>query len=508
MSIDKDTNVIFGVNIERADYTDQNVRDSLGYIMEIGATQKIADFVNNIDYGSIPQEAINIAKNGIRDCIGVAVAGANEPIAKILTKYAKEIGAKGEAGVICGGFKTTVDLAAWVNGAIGHDLDYDDSFPNLIGFNFHPTVVTLPPVLTLAEKHELSGKDLLTAYICGVEIEFVLGEGIGKYISELGWHPTPIIGVIGAAVASAKILKLNASETKMAIGIASSLAGGLMRNTGSMTKPMHAGYAARNGVIAAQLTKSGFTSNQNILEERFGFCDLFSGSRVSSLTDQVQRLGQDWKIISKGISFKPYPCCRGSHSSIDAALYLREKYKIHPDDIETVTCRTSPSIPQLLPFHRPQKGSEGKFSLEYCVATSFLRGKPRIEDFSDERVNDPKVQTLLSKVNYLHPEGWVEGPDLMQEVAIKLKNGEQYSCKVSLPKGEPENPMTNDELMEKFRNCVEEVLPKAKSEYVSQMVNNLHSFDNIFNLMDILTYEVKEGQQRKDLYQTQGGMRD
>ena len=217
---------------------------------EENAVEKIAAFIVDTDRDSIPSEAFRTAKSAILDWTGVAIAGTQESSARILGRYIKTMEAKDESGVIGGGFKTTADLAAWANGCAGHALDFDDTFPSSSGYNFHPTAPILPAILALAEKKQASGRVVLAAYVCGVEVEFCLGAAIGRSGSEAGWHPTAILGLIGATAASAKMLNLDLFRTKMAIGIASSMAGGLMRNSGSMTKPLHAGNAARNGLVA------------------------------------------------------------------------------------------------------------------------------------------------------------------------------------------------------------------------------------------------------------------
>jgi 2-methylcitrate dehydratase PrpD len=456
------------------------------------AAEKIEAFVVNTDYHSIPPEALRIAKNALLDCIGVTVAGVREPASKILTEHVKNMETKGEAGIIGGGFKATADLAAWVNGSTGHALDYDDTFPNSSGYNFHPTVPILPAILALAERKQASGKEVLTAYICGVEIEFCLGAVIGRSSSEVGWHPTAILGLMGATAASAKMLNLDIPRTRMAIGIASSMTGGLMRNSGTMTKAMHAGNAARNGILAALLAERGFTSHDNILDGNQGFFHIYGGQNISVLTDKLEELGHDWNILSKGIAFKPYPCCRGAHSSIDAILRLREAHHICSDQVAAVNCRTSPRITEMLAFHRPKTGFEGKFSLEYCVAKSLGKGTLQLVDFTDEKVNDPTIQDLMAKVNYEHPKGWPKGTDLTQEVVVSLKNGREYSQKISIPKGEPENPMTEKELLEKFRSCAEKRLSAARMVEVWEMLCNLDSLDRISDLMNLLVFDVNE----------------
>ena len=174
--------------------------------MGVEAAEKIANFIVETDYGHIPEEAIGIAKNAVLDWLGVTVAGKAESAAKIMTEYVRQIGAAGEAGVICGGLRTSADLAACVNGIASHVLDYDDIFPDSVNYNMHPSVSILPAVLALGEKRKASGRDILVAYVVGIEVESRIGSTIGRYNSEVGWHPTPILGTIGAVAAGAKML--------------------------------------------------------------------------------------------------------------------------------------------------------------------------------------------------------------------------------------------------------------------------------------------------------------
>lgn len=456
--------------------------------------ERIAKFIAETDYGNIPEEALQVAKTAILDWAGVTIAGSREPVAQIATRYAKRLSATGEAEVIGGAFRTSAELAAWVNGVAGHALDYDDIFPSSVGYNFHPTVPILPAVLALGGKCNSTGMDVLAAYIVGIEVESRVGAAIGRYNSEVGWHPTPVVGTIGAVAACANILKLNDWQVRTALGVASSLTSGLLRNFGTMTKPLHAGSAAKNGVVATLLAQDGFTANESIMEGEAGFCSIFSGGKVNGLENNEQDLGESWHIVSPGISFKVYPCCRSTHSSIDASVHLRNVPGINADQVAKIICKTSPRHPQLARFHRPKSGNEGKFSIPYCIATALLRGKVSLEDFTDEKVADTKAQALLSKVDYLYPAEYKRSPlSLAQEVVVKLDNGAEYSYKVDVPKGDPENPMTDEELLAKFTDCARLLLPQTVIEKVLEMVINLESLDNISKLMDILTYGTIKG---------------
>jgi len=457
--------------------------------VKVVETEKLAKFIAETDFEYIPKEAVHVAKKAILDWVGVTIAGANEPVARILAEQVKRMGAIGEAGVICRAFRTSTDLAAWVNGTASHALDYDDTFPNAAGYNFHPTVPILSAVLALAEKMSVSGKDVLTAYIVGIEVESRIGASMGRYSSEIGWHPTPVIGTMGAVAASANILKLNMQRVRMALGIASSLSSGLLQNFGTMTKPLHAGNSAKNGIVAALLAKNGFTGNESIMERNFGFCSMFSGGKVNGLGKNEQDLGKTWHIISPGISFKPYPCCRSTHSSIDASLYLRNAPGFDASQVVKIICKTSPQHLKLARFHRPKSAYEGKFSMPYCIAAALLSGKVLLEDFAEEKVSDPEAQALLSKVEFLHPGEYHEDPmSLAQEVVLKLSNGAEYACRVDTPKGDPQNPMTEDELSMKFKDCARMSLPQIEIEKVLEMLGKLESLDNISELMKTITY--------------------
>jgi 2-methylcitrate dehydratase PrpD len=457
--------------------------------MKVADTERLAKFIAETDSEYIPKEALHSAKKAILDWVGVTIAGSNEPVTRILAEQVKRMGAIGEAGVICRAFRTSADLAAWVNATASHALEYDDTFPNAAGYNFHPTVPILSAVLALAEKMGASGKDVLTAYVVGIEVESIVGASIGRYSSEIGWHPTPVIGTTGAVAASANILKLNMQQARTALGIAGSLAGGFLQNFGTMTKPLHAGNSAKNGIVAALLAKNGFTGNERVMEGNFGFCSMFSGGKVKGLGKDEQDLGKTWYILSPGVSFKLYPCCRSTHSSIDASLYLRNIPGVDVSQVVKIICKTSPQHLELARFHRPKNAYEGKFSIPYCIAAALLNGKVLLGDFTDVKVSDPKAQALLSKVEFQHPEEYNEDPlSLAQEVELKLRNGAEYSYKVDTPKGDPQNPMSEDELSMKFKDCAHLSLSQIEIENVLEMLGKLESLDNISELMKAITY--------------------
>jgi 2-methylcitrate dehydratase PrpD len=451
------------------------------------ATERIAEFAASAGFEAIPEKARAVAKNALLDWLGVTIAGSREPVSTLITEHARKAGARAEARAICQGFQTTAELAALVNGTAGHAIDFDDTFPDAVHYNIHPSVCLFPAVLALAEKHKLPGHRVLTAYVAGLEVIYRIGAAIGESSSKNGWHPTPVIGTMGAAAACVNALGLDQDRARHTLGIAASLSGGLYKNFGSMTKPLHAGNAARNGVVSAELAASGFTGNPDIFGDGFSFGRMFGDKEISELLDTEKDLGNAWKTASTGLVFKPYPSCRSTHASIDAALFLRDKHHIRTEQVSGIACEISPMHTRLARFHRPETGYQGKFSIPYCIATALRNGRVSLEDFSDEKVKAAGAQDLLKKVSFLHPEGQpASAMDLKAEITITLKTGGRYSHTVSLPKGEPENPLTDEELTRKFEICSGLVLNRNRVGQILDAVLHLEEAADLTRLFAVL----------------------
>ena len=403
-------------------------------------TERIAWFVVEARYEALPKEAIEIAKQGIIDCLGVTLAACLEPGSRIITEYARKNRGIPESGVIAGGFKAPACEAALANGTMAHMLDYDDvSIP----FGGHPSVVLLPAVLALGEKLRSSGKEVLLAYIVGFEVATRIGLACFTHHYELGWHTTATFGTIGAAATAAKLLKLNIDQSRAAFGITASLAGGLKRNFGTMTKPLHAGNAARNGIIAASLAQQGFTGDKSIFDESGNFCYVLGSGVQFDLDRATKDLGQKFNICS-GLEIKPYPSCRATHAGIDAALQVKKKYALNPADIK-----------------------------------------------------DSAVQELISKTKIVVDPQIPKDALTPVEMKIKLKNGEVLCQKVEAAKGEPKNPLSPEELFTKFRECASVVLTLKDVEQTLELTSDLESLKEITPLMEILTFRMKGAQEKE-----------
>ncbi len=453
-------------------------------------TKKLADFVVETSVGDIPQEALKIAQMGITDYIGVTFPGSLEPHGTIMKNYAAMIGGVTECSIIGSDLKTSPYLAALVNGTTGHALDYDD----MGGFG-HPSVALAPVVLGIGEQLGISGANILAAYVVGFEVACCLCGPLMMSHYSRGWHSTDNFGSLGAAAAAAWLLKLNVHQVRMTLGIAASLAGGLRQNFGTMTKPLHAGMAAANGIQAAFLAQAGFTADENIIEAPLGFAKVFGHEEDVNWEEAGKGLGKTFNITSptfSGIAIKPYPSCGGTHCSIDAALFLKTEHDVNSQDIIEVELGTNPLMGQVLIHHRPKTGLEGKFSLEYTVARALHSGKVKLKHLTDEGVNEPPVKGLIERMK------WVEkypAPPLGQQmeglgsqsVTVKLENGKEYSHEVSVSKGLPLNPLTPDEFKEKYMDCASTVLSEEEAEKSFDMLSNLVEVTNVAEIMETIT---------------------
>ena len=450
-------------------------------------TKGIAEFIFNTSYEQLPDKAVQIAKTSIVDSIGTCIAGAESSPGRIIADYVRERVSGPESTVITKGFKTSAPEAALANGTMMHALDYDDCADSFLG---HPTTVILPAVLSLGEWLGISGKDILLSYILGYDVCNKIGTGIDSTYYETGWHSTATIGTLGAAVAATKVLKLDVQQIRMAIGIAASLAGGLRQNFGTMTKSLHAGNAARNGVFAALLAQKGFTADQGILENPFGYSRVFSGTDKTNFKKMTGDLGAPFEIITSPPIIKFYPSCRGTAGCIDAILHLIRLHDIRAERVSEVECRTSSHTPKVLIHSRPRTALEGKFSLEYCMAVAIIDKEVGLKQFTDEKVNDPKIQELIPKVRYTHPpEMGSTSADSMRgrvEVVVRFKDGTELSRLVEAAKGDPKNPLTAKEMESKFLDCAQVVFSRRDAKRILNEVSTLEHIKDVSVLMKLL----------------------
>ena len=432
----------------------------------------------------MPKQAVKTAKLLILNCIGIALAGSTHPIVKILKEYVEDLGGRAQSKVIGLHLKTTCQTAALVNGTLAHVLDYDDVIGRLM---LHLTAPVLPAVLAIGEMIEANGKNVLTAFIIGSEMECRLCAGLNPWAHRKGWHTSGIIGALGATAAAGKLLGLDTKELMNAFSIACSEASGIRENFGTMVKPYHIGLASENGVRAVLLAKKDFKGTEKALEGQFGFFNVFVGEY--RLEDIIKNLGDLYQILNFGISFKKYPSCSITHAALDAVLEIVKQHDVKADDVVAIECGTTPLAPETLVHSRPRNSLEAKFSMQFCLAVAILEKQVSLDQFVDEKVNDPRIIELMEKVKlYVDPaltqeKGYASNS---AKVKVKLKDGREYAKRVDEAKGTPANPISRNELIEKYKNCAKRVLSEEAVKESIHLITNFEKIENINALMNLL----------------------
>ncbi|HTF93789.1 MAG TPA: MmgE/PrpD family protein [Verrucomicrobiae bacterium] len=446
-------------------------------------TDAIARFVTETDFSTLTAKTRANAKLHILDVLGVALAGASTQPAVIARDYCKGLGVSAEASVWGTDVKASVSTAAFANGLFAHALDFDD-WDAFIHVG-HPTSMLIGAALPLAEHIRASGKDLLHAYALGIEVICKLAANCPN-LQDRGFHSTPVWGSLGATVACASLLKLDAAKVKAALGIAASAAGGIHRQQGSMVKPFHAGNAARNGAEAALLAQAGFTADVAIIEAPRGFCDTFFGPGKCDYEKMIAGLSQVHFLESPGMGLKWHPCSAPQFLAADAALHLKREHNIRYEDVAKMEVNIPPL--RYARHYAPEvkTGLRGKFAINYVVAMCILDGKLELATFTDERVNQSQVQEALSKVQVNSDESIPE-PGPYCPVSVELKNGTKLSYTAKVAKGDPRNPMSEDEVTEKFRGNVKLAIAEKQAEALISEVKQLESVDKVKSIVELLT---------------------
>ena len=452
-------------------------------------TRKLSEFITRTKYDDLPEEAVTKAKRAILDFVGVAMAGSREVPGKIIRETVKDNYSSPDAAVIGGGFKASCSLAALANGTAGHVLDYDDclDFPH-VGLG-HPTTGILPAVLAIGEKLDVTGRDIITAYCLGIEAYAKIGLlARDAFRADKSWEWTGVLGVMGAMASVAKLMGLDERKTEMGFGIAASLSCGLTRNFGSMAGHLHAGNAARNGIEAASLARKGFISTEGIIDTPSGFYNLFTGNphppSKEEMEENIRALGNPWDIINPGFMLKAFPCAHISHFGVDAALQLRQKHSIDWQHVEEIEFRIPSLLKRVVSYPEPRTGIEAKFSLGHCMCRALIYGAINIADFRDENVMDPSIRTLMSRIKWvILDQEMGELPFGFQEIVVKMDDGNRFTCRVSHPKGEPQNPLTEEDAADKYKDCASHAgVGMEAADRMKELILNLEKVERVSEL--------------------------
>src|SRR5829696_923258 len=442
--------------------------------------QMLAEFIVAFELKNVPADVIELARLSFIDTVGVAVAGSHEEVAHIAAAMVKLEGSAPQCTIIGQSVRASPQLAALANGVSSHAMDYDFSYVS--GQSAAPVI---PALLAVAESTGATPAEFLGAFIVGCEVTGRIGRSSPRISNGGGWQAAGVIGGISAAAACAKLMKLPVEQVAHAIGISASLVSGLPANYGTMTKPLHVGSAARNGVMAAMLASKGFTSHPRVLEGDNGYFGSFARALKTDYTPFTD-LGSRWDLKELGYSIKYYPCGGRGHTAIDAALMLREKVAGRANEISNIHCWMSPSSAKRVNTKYPIDVESAKFSAAYVVAYSLVHGAPKIKAFTEEALKDARVRSMAGLVTAS------ADPQLSDEwgnptrVKITLKDGTTFEEQRDYPIGSTKVPLTLAQVEEKFMDCAtltnsEDAARKLFA--IASTINDQPSFGDFWSLI-------------------------
>ncbi len=452
------------------------------------ATKILAESIERLKYEDLGKQTREMAKQCFLDWLACCIRGSEQLPAVIVRRVSAMEGDTAKVSTVFSPtpYRTSSLQAALANGAASHALDMDDLHNASI---IHLATVVVPAALAVAEKIDASGKDLITSIVAGYEIGARVGESVNPD-SYFFWHTTATAGTFGAAAAAAKLLKLDSQQSIYCLGSAGTQAAGLWEFLidGAMSKTLHAGKAALNGILAANLSKEGFTAASKILEGEKGFCRAMTTKpKLNKLTEG---LGKGFKIDEN--SFKPYACCKHCHASINATQLIRSKNSLDISQVQSILIKTNKVADNLVNNPNPQTVYGYKFSIQYCVAAAMRYGKVGVDEFTQEKTEDKELKRLMGAITVkIDPEldaEYERNPEKWSaEVIAKTFDGKEYREFVPYPKGDPQNAVSYAETEEKFRTLVGPVYDAGRIERLLQTVRNMEEAASMAKAFAFLT---------------------
>ena len=431
-------------------------------------------------------KALQEARTAIIDTVACTLAGVAEDCTQILLKTPGVAEAPGKSLVFGTNRRTSALDAALINGTASHALDYDDVSGTLGG---HHSVPVTAPIFALGEQIGATGRQIIAAYVIGVEAECRLARAVNFHHYDKGWHPTATLGTFGAAAAAAWLLKLDAERTAKALALAASFASGIKANFGTMTKPMHIGQTARNGLFAALLAEQGFESNPSVMEHKQGWFKVYNGEGTYFPEKTFDAWGSPWEIETAENGLKQFPCCGSTHPAITMALKLRKEEDLAADAIASIEILAHPRRLPHTNNPNPKTPLQAKFSIQYATARALADGAVRIRDFEGEAVMEERVRRLLPRITTgPHPDMPDDSPKQFgAEVIVTTKDGRRLARRIDhLVCRGGDYPMTDDELFDKFEDCASRALAHDQIMPLYERLETLDKAPDVGVVTDLL----------------------
>lgn len=447
--------------------------------------KELANFMIRTNFKDIPENVIEKAKICLLDFVFVTIGGqlSDLPAVKIITEYAKEINGIREATIIGDGSLISCEYASMVNSIASEILELSDGDPKIIG---HPGQAVIPSALAIGEKERINGSELVTAIVIGYDVMVRIGYAVMPSAFDRGLSASGCLGNFGAVSAASKILNLNEEEIISGFGLAS-FASGFRESwtgAGTMDKDLMVGEATRRGTLAAILAKKGFSGAANILEGKRGFC--YTIANNVDFRETVKELGKAYKIMEQYL--KAYPSCRHTHATIDTVLELSRKHNLKSENIKNIKIYLNQHAADIA-VNAPTSYVGIRFSQQFAAAIALLEKRATLQEFTEEKAKDPKVRELMEKVEIIvdpildkaWPEKWT------CRVEITMTNGQVLSHHVDYPKGDVRNPMSEEDLREKFESLLMGRLSDRKFNEIVGKIKGIEKIKDIKELMMLLS---------------------
>ena len=461
----------------------------------MGFTKTLSRWIVDLRFEDLPAAVVPWTKAAVTDYFAVALAGCPADGMKIVRKHVWFQYAVGSNTIIGDTAQMSAEAATLFNGTMAHWEEYDDATFGMAG---HPSVVIMPALFAACELQPVTGKEFIAAYVAGVEVCAKLGRLITPQTIKLGYHPTAIIGTLGAAAAVGKVWKFDAAMMENALGLAATHSCGLRPQLGRMAKPLHAGLATRGGMASAMLARDGFVGAPDLIEDPHGFAHAFSGGKPGDYDALAAKIGKPLEILDPGLAFKIFPSNFHTQAGVVAVLQMMREDGVKGDDVDSVRCLTNHMTQHSLWNDNPQTGLEGKLSLHYCLAAALTDGQLEVEQFYESRAQDPKIRALFKRITLEpHPSmaglDFTKGADFLgMEVVIKLKNGKTVSRHIKSGFSVPavDGELVHADLIDKFMRNAKRVLPQANSDDCLARIKRLDTLKSLEDFQAPLRYQA------------------
>jgi 2-methylcitrate dehydratase PrpD len=451
-------------------------------------SERLSEFALALQFEQIPASVSAQAKLHMLDAIGIGIASSGFDFAKKTLQALISLQESNDQQYPVLGVPDRLSMrdAILVNGTYIHGLDFDDTHAAGV---IHASSSAMAALLSVGQRYKISGKEALVAYLAAIEVASRIASAANGGFHAKGFHPTGLVGIFGATALVGRVMKLTSDELTSALGIALSMASGVMEflEGGAWTKRMHPGWAASSAVTACAMAKNGFIGPRNAFEGRYGlFNTHIDSSNLASLEKCTNGLGQVWEM--QNISLKPYPACHYNHAFADAAVILRNQNRFEIDNIKSIKARISEKQVQVVcepqaSKRMPKNSYEAQFSIHFVIATSLIKGQFTLRELEDDTIFDPQILALCQKIEYeVDPKSAF--PEFYSgEVEIQLKSGEVLIHREQMNRGSSANPLSQEEVLRKFESNAGGVMSREAINHFTKDFLNLEHQQPLINIL-------------------------